>query len=96
MAYTVVVSKESVVARNKGYDISLRYTVNDGAADVFEEVYTKWYKKGDDIDELKSDIHVMFLNNWDDYVDEVWMWGTTALDNAVADLQTDANTYVNQ
>lgn len=98
MAYTAVLTKESVTQQSNGiYHVSIRAVVNDGSTDVFDRVFsTKHSPERSDLSEAKADLQQQFVEAWNEYVDNEQLRTSTALDTALSELQTAANNYVNQ
>ena len=98
MPYTVVMTKDSVSKNTTTgiYTINVRCVINDGTADVFNEVVSaKYNPKAPNLSAMKTAILAALQRRWDKQTDEKVVFDSAAFDAAVADMQTTATAYVN-
>lgn len=97
MAYTVTLTKESVVQSGNGsYTITFLASVSDGVDTVFEEFVSGRYNpNAPDLEDTKDQIRDVFTDRWDKWAEENGILTSAALDAALSALQTQAQTYVN-
>lgn len=98
MAYTAVVTKESVSKiSDKIYQCSIKVVVNDGASDVFEATASEQYNTNStNLTDVKNRLIAKIKEQWDKYADEHDIFSAAAFDTMVGEIQTAANVYINQ
>lgn len=97
MAYTAVVTKESVSKLNDNiYQCSIKLVVNDGTKDVFTETVSEQYNvNAPDLSGIKNRLLAQLQVKWDKYADEHGIYTASAFDAMVSEIQATANTYIN-
>ena len=97
MAYTVNIIKESVVMDDKGlFTLNGRCIVNDGTADVFDEVISIRFNPNEtNFDVAKARFIEEFNRRWTKYVSEQAVLNSSNLDAAIADVKTQIETAIN-
>lgn len=97
MAYTAVVTKESVSKLNDSiYQVTIKLVVNDGTSDVFSESVSEQYNNNaPDLSGIKSRLLEQLQVKWDKYKAEHVIYIATAFDAMVSEIQTTANAYIN-
>ena len=97
MAYTAVVTKESVSrVSSVVYQVTIKLTVNDGILDVFESSVSEQYNSNSaDLEGIKDRLIAQLQERWDKYAAEQGVYVAAAFDTMVGEIQTAANTYVN-
>ena len=97
MAYTVVMTKESVSQVNDViYSISIRTVVNDGATDVFDQAFGVQYNTNSpDMEQMKNEYLDKVKDAWDKFAAEQGIFTAPAFDSAIGAMQSQAQVYVN-
>jgi len=98
MAYTAVVEKQAVSKIGDSlYSVSIKLTVNDGTSDIFETSASARYNhNAPDLANVKASLISELASKWDKYAAEHNIYGAVAFDTMVNEIQTSANTYINQ
>lgn len=98
MALTATVSKESISKLNQDdYSVSISVLIVNETSDVLlEKTYSERYYSGLDIDAVKVHLQNQILVDWDRIVAEQDIFDTAAFGTMVSEIQTAANTYINQ
>lgn len=98
MAYTAVVTKQAVSKiGNNLYQASIKLVVNDGTSDVFEATASaKYNPNSPDLNAIKAALLADVQAKWDKFADEQGIYTAAAFDTMVSEIQTTANTYINQ
>lgn len=97
MAYTVIMEKVAVVQQNGPvYNVTILTRINDGVKDIFTHQISKPYNKNaTDLVALKTAILVELKEAWDKYKSEQAIFKAATFDMAIADMQAQAQTYIN-
>jgi len=101
MAYTATVTKQSVKKERDDdlFTITIEMEVVDDAtsAVVFTKSVSARYNSGtNNLTELKNRLQDSLADAWDKWSAENSLYTATAFDDLVTNLQTAANTYINQ
>lgn len=98
MAYTATITKESVSRINANvYRISIKMVVNDGVEDVFEaSASAKYNSNSPDLNAIKAALLADVRGKWDKFADEQGIYKAAAFDTMMSEIQSTANTYINQ
>lgn len=97
MAYTVEISKQSVVKLNQNdYQITIHCAVQDDSANVvFEKDYSERYYSALPVSDVKAKLQAQIQADWDKLVAEQQIFTHPQFDSACAEIQSDLDTYVN-
>jgi len=97
MAYTVLMTKKSVVQQGNLYNITVNCIVNNGEIDVFDiDISQQYNTNAANLDTLIDAILDELKAKWDKYIDEKTILDSAAMDTALSTMQSQAQTYVNQ
>jgi len=98
MAYTATVTKQSVTKVNDNiFNCTIKIVVNDGVNDIFESTASQQYNTNTtDMDAVKASLQQKLVADWDKYASEQNIFNKAAFDTLVGEIQTAANTYINQ
>jgi len=97
MAYTAVITKESVVKLTKDdFQISIHIEIKDNAeVVVFEGDYSERYYSALNVDTVKTKLQQQIVVDWDKYVAEQNIFNSSVFDTVVSEIETTANSYIN-
>ena len=97
MAYTSTFTKESVTKKTDVIStISVNVSISDGTSVVFEKAYSKDYNSNTtDLTDFKNSMLAEIQKDWDKYLAEKFIFDSQEFDQAVTDMQTTANAYLN-
>ena len=98
MALTAVVSKESVSKINEDdYQISIHVVITDElSAVLLDKDYSERYYAQISVDSVKAKLQAQLMADWDELVAETDIYDTAAFGTMVSEIETAANTYINQ
>jgi len=95
---TAAITKQSVAKLNEAdYTVTIHAVFrNDASEIVIEKDYSERYFSQLDVDTVKAKLQAQMITDWDEYVAEQVIYDATAFDTMVSEIQTAANTYINQ
>jgi len=95
---TATVTKQSVEKLNEDdYQISIHAVFRNDTDDiVIEKDYSERYFSALSVDTIKQKLQDQMIIDWDEYVAEQVIFNAPAFDTMVDEIQTAANTYINQ
>ena len=95
---TATITKQSVKKMTAtDYIISIHVTVEEGVGNIiFEKDYSERYYSALDVDTVKAKLQAQIVADWDKYVAEQVIFNAAAFDTMVSEIETAANTYINQ
>ena len=97
MAFTAVITKESVTKSKHNYNIVLKVVINDGAADILDfNISVKYNPNMADMSGIMTLLQTQIKEKWDTYEANKTVFDAGMLTTGVATLQTQANNYINQ
>lgn len=98
MAYTAVVEKLSVTKISSTlFNASIKMTVNDGQSDIFETTVSEQYNtNAPDLTGIEDRLKDKLVERWDKFAAENDIFTAAAFDTMVSNIQSAANTYINQ
>lgn len=93
----VTIIKKSVKQlNNNDFQITVHVEVVDNSVIVFEADYSERYASNLAISTIKSKLQQQIANDFDKFKAEQALYNNTAFDGLAEELQTIANTYINQ
>jgi len=97
MAYQATITKVSVAQQGTNlYDITMKMIVNDGVSDIFTTTANARYNSAvGNLNDSKTQILNDLKAKWDKFKAEYILYSAASMNNAVTDIQTQANTYIN-
>ena len=97
MASTVITKQSVTKLTDTDYQVTIHAVFRD-AADivVLEKDYSERYYSDLDVDTVKAKLQQQIVADWDFYVAEQVLFNAVAFDSMVSEIQTAANTYINQ
>ena len=97
MALTVEITKASVNQETEDdFTASIHVVVKDEAeAIIFDKTYSERYFSQLDLDVIKQKLQDQFTADWNKHVAEQDILNAAQFDALVAELETDANIYIN-
>lgn len=99
MAYTATVIKQSVekAAGSNDYIVMIHVVIEDETPEVvFEKDYSERYNSSTSIGDIKTEFQNRIQADWDKHVAEKTIYDAAAFDTMVSQIQSAANTYINQ
>lgn len=98
MAYTAVVTKQLVnKISDTMYNATIQMTVNDGTEDVLIiNASARYNSNAADLAAVKADLLQQLKDKWDKWAAENQVFSNATFDTMVSEIQTAANTYINQ
>jgi hypothetical protein len=99
MALTATITKFSVNKRPGHNDFECTINVeivNESAVVLLEKKYSERYNSDTSIGTIKANFQSRIVSDWNQYEGEQTIFDAAAFDTLVGELQTAANTYVNQ
>jgi len=97
MAYTAVVSKESVTnVGEKLFRIDIKLVVLDGATTIFEATANAIFNSVTmNINDVKNTLLTDLAKSWDTWESEKLIYNSSSLDNMISSIETSATEYIN-
>ena len=97
MAYTAIVTKESVIKLTEDdYQVNIHIEIKDDSeVVVFEGDYSERYYSALDVDTVKAKLQQQIVVDWDKYIAEQDIFNRQAFDTVVSEIETAANNYIN-
>ncbi len=99
MALTATITKFSVDKKpgHNDFECTINVEVVDESAVVlFGEKYSERYNSDTALSVIKAGLQAKFITDWGKYTSEQAIFDAPAFDTLVGELQTTANTYINQ
>lgn len=99
MALTATITKFSIEKRPgvNDFTATINVEVKDEAAIVlFDKNYSERYNSSTSLNSIKQSLQDKFVKDWDEYKSEKAIFDAATFDALVSDLQSAANTYINQ
>ncbi len=94
----VTITKQSVIKINEAdYTVTIHAIFrNDADEIVIEKDYSERYYSTLDVDTVKAKLQAQMIVDWDEHVAEQIIFNAAVFDTMVSEIQTAANTYINQ
>lgn len=95
---TATITKQSVIKLNEAdYTVVIHAVFrNDAAEIVIEKDYSERYYSALSVDTVKAKLQDQMIIDWDEYIAEQALFDAAAFDTMISEIQTAANTYINQ
>lgn len=96
MTYTATIKKESVTKTGKTHNISLIVIINNETKEILRySVSEKYNRETGNIDNFMNSLRQQIKDKWNDYKMNSGIFEEAILDNKIANLQNQTNSYIN-